>query len=625
MKKLFSIILVLTMLASLIGCSGQTSGEITTEDVAAEQTPAREETEPEVAQTEPEATEADETTAEETVALKTPEEAAAEELAETLESKIKLTFDEKGEFKILVLADLHLKTGGMPEIMENNIKTLVDREEPDLVILTGDNTSDKSIRTDKAMKTVLGEAMDYIEEKKIPWMHVYGNHDSEGTYSREQQQKVYESFEYCISKAGDEELTGVGNYVIPLYSSDGKDIKFAIWGLDSGAYMSDEDKKNLFPEASTFEGYTEVKYDYIHQDQIEWYVSTSKKLQQMNGGEVLPGLMAFHIPLQESYTAWVNRGSLANSGEKRDVVASSALNSGLFSVLSARGDIKAVINGHDHKNDYMVDYNGIKLCYCSTVSVNTYYAEDMHGGRVLVIKENDLSNIETYMSYVAERVEPEAAEPYESGKTYDFEGEAPEFTVTSYPYATVPEAYVAEIKTDIVEGVGVNGSKALAVTRTAYHDAKKGQNIEIRWDLDRPGTIGSNKYMMVWLDLATNGIEFRKASIGLIKNGVNTSYFTTDNMDTPTEFYYKADGSDTWITLKTGKDGCFGAGDGSPVKEYKGWFAFPIENMLHSSTGEKIKEDDVITGLFFYMSLYDQSMIGKYTYVDNFMLVENYK
>ena len=54
-------------------------------------------------------------------------------------------------------------------------------------------------------------------------------------------------------------------------------------------------------------------------------------------------------------------------------------------------------------------------------------------------------------------------------------------------------------------------------------------------------------------------------------------------------------------------------------------FAFPIENMLHASTEGKIKADDVITGIYFYMSLNDESMIGKYVYVDNFTLVENYK
>ncbi len=319
-----------------------------------------------------------------------------------LESKYTLRFDENGQFKILVFADMHLQSSGMSDYMEDCIRTLIDREAPDLVILTGDNVADTSIADDDTFRATVNAAMDYVESKKIPWMHVYGNHDSEGSYTREQQQKVYESFDYCISKTG-EDLTGVGNYVIPVYASRGNKVKFAVWGLDSGAYMSEADRKAMFPEESAFGGYSGIYYDYIHGDQIDWYVNASKLLQEYNDGEAIPSLMAFHIPLQESYTAWINRAGLEWTGEKREDVCASSHNSGLFGALLARGDVKAVVNGHDHTNDYMVNYGGIKLCFSSNFSTNTYGDEDMHGARVFVINESDPSNVETYMSYVVER------------------------------------------------------------------------------------------------------------------------------------------------------------------------------------------------------------------------------
>ena len=40
----------------------------------------------------------------------------------------------------------------------------------------------------------------YIEEKQIPWCHVYGNHDHENAVDLAKQQEIYESYEYCISK-----------------------------------------------------------------------------------------------------------------------------------------------------------------------------------------------------------------------------------------------------------------------------------------------------------------------------------------------------------------------------------------------------------------------------------------
>jgi len=303
---------------------------------------------------------------------------------------------------VLVFADLHLNSSGLSDYMKDCIKTLVEREEPDLIILTGDNVADKSIISDKVFRRTLQEAMEYVESRKIPWMHVYGNHDSEGIYTREQQQKVYESFEYCLSKAGGE-LTGVGNYLLPIYASKGDEVKFVVWGLDSGDYMSDKDRAKLCPVTSTFGGYTGTNYDYIHGDQIEWYVAASRLLEEYNGGKVIPGLMAFHIPLQESHTAWMNRTALEWTGEMREPVCASAYNSGLFAAMMARGDVKAVVNGHDHINDFMVEYGGIKLCYSSSFSTNTYNNEDMHGARVFVINENDPADIETYMSYIQAR------------------------------------------------------------------------------------------------------------------------------------------------------------------------------------------------------------------------------
>ncbi len=324
--------------------------------------------------------------------------------ASLLESKHTLRFDEDGEFRILVLADLHLRASDMPEYIDNCIKTLVDREEPDLIILTGDNVADTSIDSDEVFRQTLKAAVDYIEEKKIPWMHVYGNHDSEGSYTREQQQRVYESFEYCLSKSGPD-ITGVGNYVLPVYSSKGDSLKFAVWGLDSGSYMSEKDKATLCPGVSSFGGYSGREYDYIHGDQIKWYVRASELLQEHNGGNAVPGLMAFHIPLQETYTAWINRNELGFTGEKREAVCASAHNSGLFNAVFARGDIKAIVNGHDHINDYAIEYGGVKLCYSPSFSTNTYNNEDMHGARVFVIHESDPSNIETYVSYILERSE----------------------------------------------------------------------------------------------------------------------------------------------------------------------------------------------------------------------------
>lgn len=547
-----------------------------------------------------------------------------ERLLKALESKHTLRFNDNGQFKVLVLSDLHLKPGGIPETMKSSIKTLIDRESPDLVLLNGDNVDSSSIKSDADMRLVLSEAVEYIESKQIPWMHVFGNHDSEYGYTREQQQAVYQTFNYCISKKGDADLKGVSNYVVPIYGSEDDTVKFAVWGLDSGDYLSNDDKASLFPTESAFGGCSGAVYDYIHGDQIEWYVEISKRLEKQNGGQVVPGLMSFHIPLQETYTAWLNRSGLDWTGEKREEVCASAHNSGLFNAMLSRGDIKAVINGHDHKNDFMVEYGGIKLCYASTVSVNTYHDSDMHGGRVFVINEKDTSNVETYMSYVNQKVDPANAKPRASGYTYDFEGSAPQFTLSSWPNDISTDAYVNEISAQIFSGAGRNGSKALGVTRLQYHEGHRGKNIEVKWNDYTYGKLGDNRYLMVWIDLDKNSIDFRKACFGLLTDYKNSYPYATDNHDEPSPFYYKADGSDTWVTLSTGTDGCIGESDSCSVSGYKGWLALPIEYMLQSGTDKQLNEDSVITGFYFYLSLATQDMTGKYVYIDDIMLVEDY-
>ena len=325
-----------------------------------------------------------------------PEE---EKLNHLLECKATLRFAENGEFRILVLSDLHIPAGGIPEKGMVHVRNIVEKEKPDLIILDGDNIVDNTIATEEAFKTALDSVASYFETRGIYWMHVFGNHDVEMGVSLEQQQAIYESYDHCLSRDPDKEITGVGNYVIPVYGSTGDEVKFAVWGIDSNSYLSAEEKALLFPlNASGFSGYTKTMYDYIHYDQIEWYRNTSE-LMESQFGQKIPGLMVFHIPLQESYAAWRNHKPMEEwSGSKLEDVCASAYNPGFFDVLRNRGDVKVVVNGHDHSNDFMVKYAGIKLCYASTVSTTTYGGPT--GARVLVINESNPSNVDTYISYL---------------------------------------------------------------------------------------------------------------------------------------------------------------------------------------------------------------------------------
>ena len=547
-----------------------------------------------------------------------------------IQTKKTLRFHEDGTFKILVFSDIHSGGDHLPETVITNIQTLVARENPDLVFFDGDNHWGHNI-TAESLRSCLKDMVGCIESRKIPWAHVFGNHDSEqkDSISRPELQKVYESFEWCVSKAGDENVSGVGNYILPVLEHNSDKIAFNIWALDSGDYISGELKKQVMPVKSVFEGYHNSSYAHLKTDQVLWYYQSSILMEKENGKKI-PGLMAFHIPIHEAYNAWVNRDGLPRwTGEKNEDICAGELNSGLFTAILDRGDIKAMVFGHDHVNDFMLDYCGVKLCYCSTVSSLCYWDEEMSGARVFIAHE-DGSEIETYMTYLHERkpdIPPETAVIFQNSVILDFDSYTPEFVLTGFKDNLTEEAHPNEILAGISAGRGQDGGKALSVTREKYYGQAGSDNFEVKMILEKPGRLGTNKYLKVWMDLTgdTAPIDFRKANFGLIVNNRLSRAYCTDVLDEPSDFFYKADGSDEWVQMSHGDDGCFGTAQGSSVKGLKGWFAFPVQNMPQYGTKARLTENSVITGVYFFGCLSDASMAGQHIYLDNISLVEDYK
>ena len=616
MKKLLCLVLMLTALI-LVSCGGAdttTANSQSTIPTTTAATPA----------TTPKAEESVMTTTAVTTTAKTPLTTTSE-LDALLANKTKLTFGDDGEFRVLCLADLHLYRNRTEEVLVN-VKTIVEREKPDLIILLGDVVTDANILNEAQFKATLGGVADYFEENDIYWMHVYGNHDTEvigmpnKPLNTAVQQKIYESYPHCLSKAGDEAISGVGNYIVPLYGKD-DELKFVFWGMDSGSYISAEDKNALFGDNQS--GYiglnqTTVQYAHLQYDQVEWYLKVSRMLEEESSG-LVPGLMAMHIPLQEIYTAWENRSKLEWTGQKNEYVSAGCHNVGFYEAMRYRGDIKSCVFGHDHINDYMVNYGGIKLAFCSNLSKLTYYQEDMMGARVYVIKESEPENLQTYISYLHQPAE----KPTEtlSGMLTDFE----EMSADEFELGHLDGSLknLADVTATIAEGKGVNGSDALAACRTKWYSSGPDNNMEVKWQLAEPGLLGNNQYLVVWMDLSTNNLDFRKACFGLLTDGKSLSPYRADDKEAGCKFYYKADGSDTWVEKNMGSDGCFGAGDNCSVKGYKGYFAFPISDMYCGSN--KLGADSAITGIYFYMSAFSSDMVGKPVYVDNIQLVVDYK
>ena len=170
-----------------------------------------------------------------------------------------------GQLKIVVFADCQddvFADGRMLQLMNDAL----DKEQPDLVVFTGDNV----VQAVKPLnQAAIDQILDPVVSRGIPFAVTFGNHDGE-YFSREEMLAYYQSFDGCLSYDADPALTGVGTCNIPVYASDGSAIAYNLWMIDSNMY--DEENGG---------------YDYVHQDQLDWYVKTSEALE----AEPAPGLL----------------------------------------------------------------------------------------------------------------------------------------------------------------------------------------------------------------------------------------------------------------------------------------------------------------------------------------------
>lgn len=325
------------------------------------------------------------------------------------EADTHLQFDENGEFKILQIADIQdgwpLKT-----ITKNHIRKLVETQNPDLIVLSGDNINGSAGESAIIAPMAIAEFMNIFEEYGIPVAAVFGNHDAEGNVTRAAQVEMYEKYDCYIGCAGEDfgNYTS-GTYYIPVYSStDANDMLFNIWMIDSGDYNRENDLGG---------------YAAVTKEQIAWYVETEAGLAAANGGEVVPSILFQHIVVPEIFDALEvadeETGTVSKNGVyyKLPEGAKGVLpetpcppdyNNGEFDALYENGNVLGMFFGHDHLNTYEVDYKGIKLCNTPGVGFSSYNGVD-NGARVITLHEDDLQSFDTEVVRYLDLFEGDAA------------------------------------------------------------------------------------------------------------------------------------------------------------------------------------------------------------------------
>lgn len=327
--------------------------------------------------------------------------------------KHKLQFREDGTFKILQLSDIQDNLYLQP-LTKIFIIDLLDRTDPDLVILTGDNIGPNKALTKWGNKRLINNVMEIFEGRGIKVAAVFGNHDGENKMSKDEQFAFYQEYA-CFIGAETEEgkaLTGSGTYNLPVMSSD-DDSKtaFNLWLFDSQEYNEENDLGG---------------YGCVQKDQIEWYVKTERALAEENGGEPVPSLAFQHIIVPEVYEVLTETGTAENweivsttdgyaegySMIKSDIVytlpeeyrdedtfvsetcCSPEYSNGQLQAMIENGKVLGIASGHDHKNSFVIPYEGVDIIQTPTVGFGSY-GDENRGARLITLNEDDLSTYET--------------------------------------------------------------------------------------------------------------------------------------------------------------------------------------------------------------------------------------
>lgn len=271
------------------------------------------------------------------------------------------TYD-TSDFKIMTGTDMHLY-----DVHEDVDKTLqmfanqVRDEKPDLIIFTGDVLLTKFQHIDTI------QFAQFMEELGVYWAYAFGNHEAreEKEYFKYFIFKGFCDAPHCLSKFGDPELFGFGNYLINIMNSE-TELRQSLVLFDSGR---DTCEPHVTNDKIPQEIVDLNAYDYIKPSQIAWYEKEIAALKKEYGK--VESMLYMHIPIPEYCEVFdeIEKNTFAPSGKAEilygdqfENVGCCKYNSGLFDAMKRAGS-QAIFAGHDHVNYWAAKYDGILLVY----------------------------------------------------------------------------------------------------------------------------------------------------------------------------------------------------------------------------------------------------------------------
>lgn len=281
-----------------------------------------------------------------------------------------LHFNKEGKFKILQLADTHIIAGDeRSERALQNVKAVLEAEKPDFIIHTGDMIFG-SPATESARLL-----LQILSDSGIPFAVTLGNHDSDFDLSRADIYEFVCSFRGNVNAPADLGISGFSNGILTLSGPN---------GLERVLYLFDSGNRDYLSGIKS--------WGYVHADQIEWYRRASNYFTSSHGGEPVSSIAFMHIPVPEYQLGLHDSKKKARylRGNLGEEPASPVFNSGLYVAMREQGDVKAMVAGHDHNNDFVMLWQGFYFIYGRYSGCDTVYNDlKPNGARVFEFTQGD--------------------------------------------------------------------------------------------------------------------------------------------------------------------------------------------------------------------------------------------